>query len=291
MSAMDEHLADHVVPRASGSPDAVDAAAYGTVLVLVALSAIEVARVRRGTARSWSRRRAGDVDRPPVRRAAWASTCGWASRSWAEARRASIDGSPIGVSTLLPAPPPPGADRRAAGDETARNLAILAAIAAAEPDRRIVARSTPGSSPRRGPSPPSAWSGLIVVALKVALGTSLVGLTIPCGESRRAAPAGRRAPKVQPPRNLSGHRTTRVRQRWSPGDSGGTHRSHPARRPRCPTAPPPRPSPIALGPRPRTSSACSPLGVATLDELIDQAVPKTIRTDQPLMLEGRSEQR
>ena len=32
------------------------------------------------------------------------------------------------------------------------------------------------------------------------------------------------------------------------------------------------------------------LGVATLDELIDQAVPKTIRTDQPLQLpDARSE--
>ena len=32
------------------------------------------------------------------------------------------------------------------------------------------------------------------------------------------------------------------------------------------------------------------LGVATLDELIDQAVPKTIRTDQPLRLpDARSE--
>ncbi|MFL6204647.1 MAG: aminomethyl-transferring glycine dehydrogenase [Acidimicrobiales bacterium] len=46
-----------------------------------------------------------------------------------------------------------------------------------------------------------------------------------------------------------------------------------------------------LGPRPEdVERMLATLGVATLDELIDQAVPKTIRTDQPLRLpDARSE--
>ena len=46
-----------------------------------------------------------------------------------------------------------------------------------------------------------------------------------------------------------------------------------------------------LGPRPEdVERMLAVLGVATLDELIDQAVPKTIRTDQPLSLpDARSE--
>ena len=46
-----------------------------------------------------------------------------------------------------------------------------------------------------------------------------------------------------------------------------------------------------LGPRPEdVERMLAALGVATLDELIDQAVPKTIRTDQPLRLpDARSE--
>jgi glycine dehydrogenase len=46
-----------------------------------------------------------------------------------------------------------------------------------------------------------------------------------------------------------------------------------------------------LGPRPEDVEAMlAVLGVATLDELVEQAVPKTIRTDQPLQLpEARSE--
>src|SRR5688572_3403954 len=46
-----------------------------------------------------------------------------------------------------------------------------------------------------------------------------------------------------------------------------------------------------LGPRPEdVETMLAVLGVATLDELIDQAVPKTIRTDQPLRLpDARSE--
>jgi glycine dehydrogenase len=46
-----------------------------------------------------------------------------------------------------------------------------------------------------------------------------------------------------------------------------------------------------LGPRPEdVEQMLATLGVATLDELIDQAVPKTIRTDQPLRLpDARSE--
>ena len=46
-----------------------------------------------------------------------------------------------------------------------------------------------------------------------------------------------------------------------------------------------------LGPRPEdVERMLAALGVATLDELIDQAVPKTIRTDQPLALpDARSE--
>src|SRR5688572_10257876 len=46
-----------------------------------------------------------------------------------------------------------------------------------------------------------------------------------------------------------------------------------------------------LGPRPEdVEQMLATLGVATVDELIDQAVPKTIRTDQPLQLpDARSE--
>ena len=59
----------------------------------------------------------------------------------------------------------------------------------------------------------------------------------------------------------------------------------------------PSPSPATafadrhLGPRPEdVERMLATLGVATLDELVDQAVPKTIRTDQPLRLpDARSE--
>ena len=101
-----------------------------------------------------------------------------------------------------------------------------------------------------------------------------------------------RAPKVQPPRNLSGPRTTTGEATLEhDGDSGGP--SHPDR----PGALMPLPSPATtfadrhLGPRPEdVERMLAALGVATLDELIDQAVPKTIRTDQPLTLpDARSE--
>ena len=85
--------------------------------------------------------------------------------------------------------------------------------------------------------------------------------------------SGCRAPKVQPPRNLSGTRTTGARQLWSrTGDRRGHRRWAPPRdratekrqRPLDPlehavTDQPPRAfADRHIGPRPPTSSACSP---------------------------------
>jgi fructose-1,6-bisphosphatase/inositol monophosphatase family enzyme len=91
--------------------------------------------------------------------------------SWAEARRASIDGSPILAATFLPAALLFLGRMDLVSHETARNVAILAAVLQLSLVGAIVARSSPGS-------PTPAWSfaiatavaGIGVVALKVALG-------------------------------------------------------------------------------------------------------------------------
>ena len=150
----------------------IGAAAYGTVLVLVALTAIEVSEVGEGH---------GSELVLGVGGATWvahlfAELLGEHVRhgepvSWTEARRASIDGSPILVATLLPALLLLLGRVELLSHESARNLAIVAGVLQLSLVGGIVARSTPGS-------PTPAWSfaistavaGVAVVALKVALG-------------------------------------------------------------------------------------------------------------------------
>ena len=150
----------------------VDAAAYGTVLVLVALSAIELSQVGEGHSSelvfgvgvaTWVAHLFAELLGEHVRHGE--------AVSWVEARRASIDGSPILAATFLPAALLLLGRIDVVSDEAARNLAILAAVLQLSLVGGVVARSTPGS-------PTPAWSfaistavaGLIVVALKVWLG-------------------------------------------------------------------------------------------------------------------------
>jgi hypothetical protein len=94
-----------------------------------------------------------------------------AAVSRVEVRRASIDGSPILIATVLPAVLLWFGRVDLLDHESARSLAILAGLLQLSLLGGIVARSTPGS-------PTPAWSfaistavaGVGVVALKVALG-------------------------------------------------------------------------------------------------------------------------
>ena len=150
----------------------IGAAAYGTVLVLVALSAIEVTEVGEGHSSelvlgvglaTWIAHLFAELLGEHVRHGE--------PVSWAEARRASIDGSPILAATLAPALLLFLGRVDLLTHESARNLAILAAVLQLSLVGAIVARSTPGS-------PTPAWSfaistalaGIGVVALKVTLG-------------------------------------------------------------------------------------------------------------------------
>ena len=150
----------------------VNAAAYGTVLVLVALSAIEVADVADGHSATliagvgvstWIAHLFAELLGEHVRHGA--------AVSWAEVRRASIDGSPILIATVLPALVLFLGKIELLDYGFARNLAILVAVLQLSLIGGIVARSTPGS-------PTPAWTfaistavaGIVVVALKVWLG-------------------------------------------------------------------------------------------------------------------------
>ena len=150
----------------------IDAAAYGTVLVLVALSTIDITEIGVGHSSelvfgvglaTWIAHLFAELLGEHVRHGE--------AVSWAEARRASIDGSPILASTILPALVLFLGRIDLIDDGTARNLAILVAVLQLSLIGGIVARSTPGS-------PTPAWTfaistavaGVVVVALKVALG-------------------------------------------------------------------------------------------------------------------------
>ncbi|MFL6204646.1 MAG: hypothetical protein ACJ739_04790 [Acidimicrobiales bacterium] len=159
-------------PAAERLAERVNAAAYGTVLVLVALSAIEVADIAEGHsaelvlgvgAATWVAHLFAELLAEHVRHGE--------PVAWAEVRRASLDGSPILAATVLPAGLLFLARIDVLGDETARNLAILLAVVQLSLIGGVVARSTPGS-------PTPAWvfaictalAGLGVVALKILLG-------------------------------------------------------------------------------------------------------------------------
>ena len=150
----------------------INAAAYGTVLVLVALSALQISQVGEGHSSelvlgvgmsTWVAHLFAELLGEHVRHGE--------AVSWAEARRAAIDGSPILASTILPAIILLLGRFEVLAYDSARSLAILAAVLQLSLIGGIVARSTPGS-------PTPAWSfaistalaGIAVVALKVALG-------------------------------------------------------------------------------------------------------------------------
>ena len=150
----------------------IGAAAYGTVLVLVALSAIEVTDVGEGHSSelvfgvgvaTWIAHLFAELLGEHVRHGE--------AVSWAETRRAAIDGSPILASTILPATILLLGRFEALAYGSARNLAILAAVLQLSLIGAIVARSTPGSpTPAWTFAISTALAGIAVVALKVALG-------------------------------------------------------------------------------------------------------------------------
>jgi hypothetical protein len=91
--------------------------------------------------------------------------------SWAEARRAGIDGSPILIATVLPALVLFLGKVELIDYGFARNLAILVAVLQLSLIGGIVARSTPGSpTPAWTFAASTAVAGIVVVALKVWLG-------------------------------------------------------------------------------------------------------------------------
>jgi hypothetical protein len=150
----------------------VNAAAYGTVLVLVALSAIEIADVAKGHSATL----VAGVGVSTWIAHLFAELLGEHVRigepvSWRETRRASIDGSPILAATILPAIVLFLGKIEVISYATGRNVAILVAVLQLSLIGGIVAKSTPGS-------PTPAWwfaistavAGIAVVTLKIALG-------------------------------------------------------------------------------------------------------------------------
>jgi hypothetical protein len=150
----------------------INAAAYGTVLVLVALCAIEITEVGEGHSSelvfgvgvaTWVAHLFAELLGEHVRHGE--------PLAWPEARRAAIDGSPILAATLLPAVLLFLGRVDLMSHQGARDLAILAGVLQLSVLGGVVARNTPGS-------PTSAWTfavatavaGVGVVALKVALG-------------------------------------------------------------------------------------------------------------------------
>ena len=150
----------------------IGAAAYGTVLVLVALSALQVSQIGEGHSSelvlgvgfaTWIAHLFAELLGEHVRHGH--------AVSWAEARRASIDGSPILLSTIVPALLLLLGRLEVVAYDTARSLAILAAVLQLSLIGAIVARSTPGSpTPAWWFAMSTAVAGLAVVILKVALG-------------------------------------------------------------------------------------------------------------------------
>jgi hypothetical protein len=173
-SVLDEPREGHQPARAPRDRLAarIDAAAYGTVLVLVALSAIDIAEIAEGHSSelvfgvgvaTWIAHLFAELLGERVRHDE--------AVSLAEARRASIDGSPILASTILPALILFLGRIDLIDDGTARNLAIVVAVLQLSLIGGIVARSTPGSpAPAWTFAVSTAMAGLAVVALKVALG-------------------------------------------------------------------------------------------------------------------------
>ena len=149
----------------------VSAAAYGTVLVLVALSAIEVSDVGEGHSSellfgvgvaTWIAHLFAELLGEHVRHGE--------PVSWSETRRASIDGSPILAAAVVPAVVLLLGRVDAIADETARNLAILVAVLQLSLIGGVVARATPGSpTPAWGFALSTALAGIVVVGLKVVL--------------------------------------------------------------------------------------------------------------------------
>jgi hypothetical protein len=150
----------------------VNAAAYGTVLVLVALSTIEIADVAVGYSyaliagvgfSTWIAHLFAELLGEHVRHGE--------AVSWSEGRRAAIDGSPILASAILPGIILFCGRIELFDYSTARNVAILVAVLQLSLVGGIVARSTPGSpTPAWWLALSTAIAGVAVVILKVALG-------------------------------------------------------------------------------------------------------------------------